>query len=155
LIERDSLVGTNRVNALNGTGVANEGLLVELPDPPPPPPLEELPDEVPRDVPLSDVVALDEVPVLVLVLDSTVELVPDVEDDESAELEFTLDAAEVVPVLPGDSADVDADADETPFVCDAVSFEELGPPEPCPAPEDDPAEFDAVAATVPVVVAWT
>jgi hypothetical protein len=152
LIERDSLVGMKRVNALNGTGVASEELLVELPELLLPP-LDELLDEVSRDVPLSDVVALDEVPVLVLALESSVELVPAVEDDESAELEFTLDAAEVVVVLPADKADVDADADETPLFSDVVSSEPADVLEPAPAPEDEPAVFDGVAATVPVVVA--
>jgi hypothetical protein len=138
------------VNALSGTGVASEELLVELPDPPP---LDELPVEVDRDVPLSDVVALDEVPVLVLVPESSVVLVPDVDDEESAELEFTLDAADVIVVLPADRADVDAVVDETPLVSDVDSSDDVAAPVLAPAPEDDPAVFDAVAATVPVVVA--
>jgi hypothetical protein len=148
LIESASLDGTKCVNALNGTGVAREGLLLELPDPPPPPL-----DELEREVPLSDVVALDEVPVLVLMLESTVE--PAAEDDESAELELALEIEGVELILPGDSADVEAVADETPFVVDGVSRELLEPFEPDPAPDDEPAVLDAVAATVPVVVACT
>jgi hypothetical protein len=150
LIESDSLDGTKCVNVLNGTGVAREGLLLELPDPPPPP-LEELE----REVPLSDVVALDEVPVDVLVLESTVELVPAVEAVESAELEFTLEIAGVELVLPEDRAQVEAVAGETPFVVDGVSRELLERFEPAPAPDDEPPVLDAVAATVPDVVVCT
>jgi hypothetical protein len=150
LTESDSLLGMNLVNALNGTGVAKEGLLVELPELLLP---EELFDEVPRDVPLSDVVALDEVPVLVLVLESSVELVPEVDDEESAELEFTLEAADVDVVLPADNADVEAVADETPLFSDADSKDAVEAVVAAPAPDDEPAVFDAVTGTVPVVVA--
>jgi len=141
----------NLVNALSGTGIASEALLVELPELPLPP--EELLDEVPRDVPLSDVVALDEVPVLVLVLESGVELVPDVDDVESAEVEFTLDAADVIVVLPADNADVEDDTEETPLFSDDDSNEVVEAVDAAPAPDDEPAVFDAVAGTVPVVVA--
>ena len=126
-------------------------MLLELPEPLLP--LDELLDEVPRDVPLSDVVALDDVPVLVLVLESSVELVPDVEDEESAEVGFTLDAAEVVVVLPDDRADVDAVADETPLVSEVDRSDVVAAVELAPAPDDDPWVLDGVAATVPVVVA--
>jgi hypothetical protein len=143
----------NLVNALNGTGVASEALAVELPELPLPP--DELPDEVPRDVPLSDVVALDEVPVPVLVLESTVELVPDVDDVESAEVEFTLDAPDVIAVLPADNADVEADTEETPLFSDDDSNDAVEAVVAAPAPDDEPAVFDAVAGTVPVVVDWT
>lgn len=150
-MESDSLVGMKRVNALNGTGVEREGLLLELPELPLPP--DELFDEVPRDVPLSEVVALDEVPVLVLVLESSVEFVPEVDDEESAELEFTPDAADVVVVLPDDNADVEADAEETPLFSDDDSNDLLEAVVAAPAPDDEPAVFDGVTGTVPVVVA--
>ena len=144
------------MNALKGTGVASERLLPELLEPPPPPLLEEpLLDEFERDVPLSDVVALDDVPVLVLVFESTVELVPDVEEVESAELAFTLDVAGAELVLPDDNAEVEGVVEETPLVADAVSSDLLEPAELCPAPEEEPAVFDPPAATVPVVVACT
>ena len=121
-------------------------------DPPPPPP----PVDVDRDVPLADVVALDDVPVLVLAVASTPDVVPDVDDVDNAELEFTGDAAEVDVVLPDDNAEVDEAADETPLdEADGVSSDELAPPPPDPAPDDDPAVADAVAPTVPVVVACT
>lgn len=153
MIESDSLVGIKCVNALKGTGVANERLLFELLELPPPE--EPLLDELARDVPLSDVVALDDVPVLVLTLESTVELVPDVEEVESAELPFTLDVAGVELVLPDDNAEVEEVVEETPLVADAVSNDVVEPVEPCPAPEEEPAVFDPPAATVPVVVACT
>jgi hypothetical protein len=153
LTESDSLLGMNLVNALNGTGVAKEALLVELPEPLLPLPPDELLDEVPRDVPLSDVVALEEVPVLVLVLESSVELVPEVEDEESAELEFTLEAADVIVVLPADKADVEAVVEETPLFSEADSKDVVEAVVAAPAPDDEPAVFDAVTGTVPVVVA--
>jgi hypothetical protein len=155
LIESASLVGTNCVNALNGTGVASAGLLLELLDPPPPPPPDELPVDVDRVVPASDVVALDDVPVLVLVLESTVGLVPAVELVDNAELEFTLDVADVTPLFPADNAELDAVDDDTPLFSEDESSDVLPPPPPAPAPDDDPAVLDAVAPTVPVVVACT
>ena len=158
MIESDSLVGTNFVKALSGTGVASDELLLLLDPPPPPLPpplLDELPVDVARDVPLNDVVALDDVPVFVLVVESTVEFVPAVDAEDSAELEFTLDAADVVPVFPDDNAEVDAVAEETPLVADEVSFDVVAAPELEPAPDDDPCVADAVAATVPVVVPCT
>jgi hypothetical protein len=152
LIESASLVGTKCANALNGTGVCSAELLLVLLDPPPPPPL---PVDVGRDVPLVDVVALDDVPVLVLVVESTVELVPVVDEEDNAELEFTGDAADVDVVLPEANADVDDDAEETPLDDVGVSSDALAPPPPDPAPDDDPAVLEACAPTVPVVVACT
>ena len=125
-------------------------------DPPPPPPPDELPVDVDRDVPLTDVVALDDVPVLVLVVASTPEVVPDVDAVDNAELEFTGDAADVDVVFPEDNADVDEAAEETPLDDEeGVSSDVLAPPPPDPAPDDDPAVLDAVGPTVPVVVACT
>jgi hypothetical protein len=155
LIERLSLVGIKCANALNGTGVWSDELLLVLLDPPPPPPLDELPVEVGRDVPLTDVVALDDVAVLVLVVESTDEVVPVVDAEDNAELEFTGDAADADVVLPDDNADVVDDAEETPLEEVGVKSEVLAAPEPAPAPDDDPAEFDAVGGTVPAVVACT
>lgn len=106
---------------------------------------EEALDDAGREVPLTDVVALEETPVLVLVLDNTVALELDVEEGESADVELTLDAFDAVLALPEASADVD-DADGM-AVEDAVSsaFPELEDA-PAPAPEDEPAVFDAMAA---------
>jgi len=148
-------VDTKCANALNGTGVCSAELLLVL-DPPPPPPPDELPVDVDLDVPLTEVVALDDVPVVVLVVDSTEEVVPVVDAVDSAELEFTGDAADVDVVFPDESADVEDDAEDTPaFDDDGVSNDVLAPPPPDPAPEDDPAVLDAVAPTVPDVDACT
>jgi hypothetical protein len=155
LIESDSLVGTKCANALSGTGVCKAVLLELLEPPPPPPPPDVLPVVVDRDVPPTEVVALDEVAVLVLVAARTDDVVPVVDAFDSAALGLTVDAAEVVVVFPEASAEVAADADETPFGAELVSSEVLAPPPPDPAPADDPCVFDAVAATVPDVVACT
>src|SRR5580693_98488 len=111
--------------ALRGTGVWTSVAPVE-PEPPPPPPeleepaLDELVDDV-REVPLKDVVALEEIPVEVLVLDKTVAVVLDVEDGDSAEVELLalLETDEVKPMLFGDSADVEDAVDPTPTVEEA------------------------------------
>jgi hypothetical protein len=158
LIESDSLVGTNFVNALSGTGVDDAVLLVLLPPPPPPPPLpllDELPVDVGRDVPDVEVVALDDVPVFVLVVDSTVEFAPAVDPVDSAELEFTLPVADPLLVFPDASADVVDAVEPTPLAAVGVSFDVVAAPLPDPAPDDDPCVADAPAATVPVVVACT
>jgi hypothetical protein len=147
LIESDSLVGTKCANALSGTGVDSMVLPLLL-DPPP----DELLVELERVVPPADVFALAAAPALELVPDSTVVLVPDVEFEDSAEVEFTLVVAAMVRVLPADSAEAEPAAEETPLACDAVSNDAVAAPPPVPAPDDDPAVFDAVAATVPAVV---
>jgi len=107
-----------------------------------------------REVTLNDVVALEEMLVEVLVLDKTVAFVLAVEDGDSAEVEVTFDAAaDVVPVLLlEDRADVDDVADPTPVVEEAVNIalpvEGVAPE---PAPDDEPAVFDAVASDVLLV----
>ena len=94
---------------------------------------------VERDVPFRDVVALEEMPVEVLALDRTVEL--EVEDPERAELELTL---RDVFAFTGDSSEVVAAEVERLEPEDAFSspFPELAD-EPAPAPEEEPALFDA------------
>jgi hypothetical protein len=151
LIDSASLVGTKCENALSGTGVDPPPALLVLPLPPPPP--EPLPlVELARVVPLVDVVWPEDVPVLELVFVNTVELDPVVDALESAELGLTLVVvATPLLALAVDSAEVEALADETPFVDDAVNNELVAPPPPAPAPDEDPAVFDAVAVTVPVV----
>jgi hypothetical protein len=148
-------------------------LLLLFPEPPPPPlpPPEELlllapvldePVVLDRVVPLCEVFALDDVLVVVLVFVSTedcaVELV-----ERSAEVDETFAVAVVVPELLDDSADVDADPDpdpdpdpdDTPLVALGVSSPLVAAELPAPAPDDDPAVFEACAATVPVVDACT
>jgi hypothetical protein len=144
--------------ALRGTGVWTSVAPVE-PEPPPPPPeleepaLAELVDDV-REVPLKDVVALEEMPVEVLVLDKTVAVVLDVEDGDSAEVELLalLETDEVKPMLFGDSADVEDAVDPTPTVEEAVSIAlPLEAVTPAPAPDEEPAVLDAVALEVLLV----
>ena len=143
------------MNALSGTGVEAAAALVELPLPPPPPPPEEpVPVDVERVVPLAEVVCPDDVPVLVLVFVNTVELVPAVESFESCELEFTVVVADALVVLP-DKAEVVELADETPLVGVDVNKDLLDAADPEPAPEDEPAVLEAVAGTVPAVLACT
>jgi hypothetical protein len=152
LIESASLVVWKWAMALNGTGVAAAAAAV--PDPPPPPPPEAaVPVAAGLDVPLSDVVALDPVLAAVLALERTDALEPAVDPLESAEVEPTPAVEADAVVLFVLSADVDAPALETPEVADGVSMEfpELAAP-PEPAPDDDPAVFEAVSPAVPLVV---
>ena len=108
---------------------------------PPPPPDDVVAEDAGREVPLTDVVALEEIPVLPLAVARTV---PVVEVGVSAELEFTLSAVEVLLTPDEDSAEVD-EAD--PGLEDAVSSPFPEPPEePDPAPEEEPALLDAMAA---------
>ena len=103
-----------------------------------------VPDVVEREVPLRDVFALEEMLLEVLVLVNTLVLVVAVDDDDSAEVEATF-AADVL-VLPEASAEVDAADEETPAVEEAVKSALPGDAvTPAPAPEDEPAVFDAVA----------
>jgi hypothetical protein len=115
-----------------------------LPLPPPPPPPDEPAEDVPveRDVPLTEVFALDEMLLPVLVLDSTVELALAVEEGDSAEFELLFDIPSAVPVLAEASADVEA-ADEIALPEDGVNNALPGEADaPAPAPDDDPAVFD-------------
>ena len=99
-------------------------------------PLEASDDGAGRDVPFTDVVELEDVPVLVLVFDNTVE------DGVSVDAWFVLSAVEFT--LAEDTADVDDAGAESVVLVDAVNspFPELAAP-PAPAPDDDPAVFDA------------
>ena len=118
---------------------------------PPPVPSPAVVPEPERDVPLTAVFALEEVLVDVPVLESTVEFAVDVVD--KAEVEFTLEAPVVVVAALEVNAEVpDADA-EMPDVAEAVNIEEAeGAPALAPAPLDEPAVAEGVAATVPVPV---
>src|ERR1700722_14540220 len=77
-----SLSVWNRVKALRGTGVWRAAAPpAELPPPPPPPDVPpeepaELVDDAGREVPLTDVFALEAMPAELLALDSTVEVAP-------------------------------------------------------------------------------
>jgi hypothetical protein len=149
-MDSDSLCVLKCVIALNGTGVCTRVVpVLVLLDPPA---LEEL-EVLLREVPLKDVFALEEMLVEVLALDKTVAFVAAVEDGDSAEVDVTLlDRAEVEPMLFGDSADEDDAEDPTPAVEEGVNM--AFPVEgatPDPAPDDEPAVFDAVAFEVLLV----
>jgi hypothetical protein len=147
LIESASLWVSKWVKALSGTGFDTTVLV--LPEDPPPPLL----DDVGREVPLKEVFALDEMAPLVLAFDSTVEVEFAVEDGESAELELTLFVLGVVTL----NADVEAAGCDAALVMeDGVScaFPADAPP-PAPAPDDEPAELEAMAAAGELIdVAW-
>ena len=141
-------------------------LVLDEPPPPPPPPPEPLFDapgaavvpEPERVVPLVAVLALDEVLEAVLTLPRTEELVwlfealdrlDDVLTEERAEL------AEPFVVEEDERAELEAAEVPTPVVEDGVR--RLLPEDavdPAPAPEEEPAVFDATAATVPLVEPW-
>ena len=121
--------------------------------------LPPLPDEAPpveREVPLREVFALDEMLLLVLLLDSTVELAPAVEEGDSAEEELTLDRGDKVLMLAVASAEVDDAGDEMLLAEEGVNSE--FPEEadaPAPAADDEPPLFDvAVEAELPVNEDW-
>ena len=80
-------------------------------------------------------------PVVEVGVEAVVEVV------ESGDVELTLEAAVVVLTLADESADVDAAEEETPAVEDGVRSALPGDAVvPAPAPEDEPAVFDATAA---------
>jgi hypothetical protein len=114
---------------------------------PPPPPDDAAGLSVAgREVPFIEVVALEDTPVLPLVVDRTVAFELDTEDVESADVWPTFNAADVVLPFPEDSAEVDDAGVEIATLEDAVSspFPELAAA-PDPAPDDEPAVFDAMA----------
>lgn len=90
-------------------------LAVLLPDPPPPELLLELedPDELDRVVPLNEVLALEEMLPDELELERT-EVCEVVGEVFSAEVEWALDEVELLAALPDDSAEVEAEVEETP-----------------------------------------
>ena len=159
MIESASLVATKCENALSGIGVGAVIVVPLLDPPPPPPPLVPSPVVVPepeRVVPPCEVVALDEILVEVLVLESTVEFA--VEPVDSADVEFTLEAPVVEPLLDELRAELEDTGADTPDVALGLSSEPPATaPALAPAPLDEPAVLEAVAATVPVppVVACT
>ncbi len=107
---------------------------------------DEPPDEVPveREVPLTDVFALDETLLPVLVLDNTVLLAPAVEVGDSAEPELTLDTPGAALVFAALSAEVEDVPEESAPLDEGVSSALPGEAEaPAPAPEDEPAVFPA------------
>jgi hypothetical protein len=132
------------VKALNGTGIDGAGapllVLAAL----------VLPlAAAGRVVPLTDVVAFDDVPVEVLAFDNTFELALD--EDDSAEDVFTLP----VFTFDGVTADVEDPGEDAALLVEVgVSFAFPGDAAaPEPAPDDDPAVFDAMAvAGVPMEV---
>ena len=116
-------------------------------------PVEAVPVE--REVPLTEVFALDEMLLLVLMLDSTEELAPAVEVGDSAE-ELTLDRGDKIFVLAAASAEVDDAEDEMLPAEEGVNSE--FPEEadaPAPAADDEPALFDvATEVELPVNEDW-
>lgn len=105
-----------------------------------------------REVPLKDVVALEEIPVDVLAPLNTLVLEPEFEFSESADVEFTLEAAVAVLTFPEARADVEDTGAETPAVGEGDSKALPGEGAlPAPAPDDDPAVFETgVDEAVPV-----
>jgi hypothetical protein len=141
------------VKALSGTG-CDVVVEPEL-DAPPPPPEPLPPVDVERVVPLADVFALDETVSELLELAMTLEpIVAELAEFDNGDVEVTDVVALFVCALEL-RADVWDAAEETPFVADVVSKEPVDPLEPAPAPEDEPAVLEAVAATVPLVDACT
>jgi hypothetical protein len=148
---RDSLCVWKCVSALNGTGVGTVGALEEVPLLPP-----EDAAVVEREVPFKEVFALDETFEDVLVLVSTLLEELAVEAVDSAELELT-DVRAVVVLLLLEASVETADVE-------LVGSDEFAPPvgvssalpdevvAPAPAPEDEPAVFDATAVVEPLGV---
>ena len=120
----------------------------------PPPPLDEPLDA--RVVPVVEVLALDEILPVVLAVESTVVLAPVVEAGDSAALELTLDTAEVVLLFAGASAEVEDAGDESAPEVEGINNElPEEADDAAPAPEDDPAVFDAAGVEVlPDGVDW-
>ena len=100
-----------------------------------------------REVPLTDVVALEEIAPVVLAFDNTVEVEVAVDDGDSAELALTLIDAALVLGAVDVSADVDDAVADDALVMDVgvSSPVPADAPPPAPAPEDEPAELDATA----------
>lgn len=101
-----------------------------------------------REVPASEVVALEDTPVELLAVDSTVAVELALEPD-SAEvvLAGATDAANGVVTLLDARAEVEDERAATPAVEDGVNNAlPLAGAAPDPAPEDDPAVFEAVPA---------
>ena len=145
LTESASLRRWNWLRALRGTGVETM-VPLELLLPPPPPPDELALDG--RVVPVVEVLALDEMLLEVLVLESTLAFEP--EEGDSAEPELTLDSADDVPRFAADSAEVEDAGDERPPEVEGVNSVLLaGADEAAPAPEDDPAVLDAATEVLP------
>src|ERR1700722_1890482 len=123
-MDSDSLCVLKCVIALNGTGVCTRVVpVLVLLDPPA---LEEL-EVLLREVPLKDVFALEEMLVEVLALDKTVAFVAAVEDGDSAEVGVTLLEREegVNMAFPVEGATPEPAPDDEPAVFDAVAFEVL------------------------------
>jgi hypothetical protein len=150
-MESDSLVGTKWTNAPRGTGCATVGLLLEELEDPPPPPDEVLAARV---VPLAEVFWLEDVPVELLALASRLPVPVEADWVESGLVEFTLAVEVEVLWLEVESAEVPEAAVPRPLVAEAVSVDVLAPPDPEPAPAEEPAVAEAVAPTVPAVDPW-
>lgn len=154
MIDSASLCVSKCVNALNGTGFDPEVLGAA-------PPCDEpggaeLDEDAGRDVPFNEVVALDDVPVLVLVLPRTVELELAVADGERADVWLLFREVELTLKLPAARGEVEDAGIALAEVVAAVSsaFPEFAVA-PAPAPDDDPAVFDAtVVGDVAIEDAW-
>lgn len=138
------------MKALSGTGLLAGVLAALLPEPPPELPLVDVEPE--RVVPLVEVELLEEVPVELLRLESTVLFEAAVAELDSAEVALTLAVGEVVvATLVLLNVVVGLDPDDTPLVAegDSKELDVLEPP--APAPEDDPAVLATGAEATPAV----
>lgn len=118
-------------------------------------PLEDTPPplavDVERVVPAEDVFAEEEMLVDVLVLNKTFALVSEVDNGESWDVELTLEAADVVLILPDTRAEVAEAAWETPAVLEGLKSALPGEATtPDPAPEEEPAVFDTEVEDTPL-----
>ena len=142
MIESGSLCICRCVKAPRGTGVWVTAVLEEV----------ELAADPAREVPLRDVLALEEMELAALALVSTVVSGEAVEEGASAELVLTLPRLEPLEVPPLESAELEAVAADSRGLAVALSMalpELAATPEP--AAEDEPAVFEAVPFEVLLV----
>ena len=155
LTESASLVGTKRVNALSGTGVASAWLVLDEAAPPPAPEVPVVEEVEEREVPAREVFRLEEIPALVLRLESTVWMAEEDDAEDRAEVGLTFWVARVRVEFWEESDEVDGAVGETPLVSEGLRIDVVVVADALPAPADDPWVLDGVAATVPVEVDCT
>lgn len=126
-------------------GVGKDAAAPPPPPPPPPDPLAAEPIEPGREVPLRDVVALEEILLEVLVLDRTVELEAAVALGDNAEVELTaVEDPSAALTLLALSGEVEEAALEIPPELDVLNKafpDDAAAPDP--APDEEPAVLAA------------